>query len=75
MRVHCTCARVYFRLHVGTSGGGDVTAPSAHPVHDEDLVDVEFLLELLGGDGHRVEETETPVDKQTHVLIRTASPL
>lgn len=33
----------------------------AHPVHDEDLADVEPLLELLGGDGHRVEETEAPV--------------
>ena len=57
---------------MGTSGGGDVTTP-AHPVHNEDLVDVEFLLELLGGDGHRVEETETPVDKQTHVFIRTVT--
>lgn len=36
-----------------------------HPVHDEDLADVELVLELLGSDGHRVEETEAPVDKQT----------
>ncbi len=36
----------------------------AHPVHNEDLADVEFVLELLCSDGHRVEETEAPVDKQ-----------
>lgn len=35
-----------------------------HPVHNEDFAHVEFLLELLGSDGHRVEEAETPVDKQ-----------
>lgn len=37
----------------------------AHPVHDEDLADIEPLLELLGGDGHRVEETEAPVEKNS----------
>ena len=36
-----------------------------HPVHDEDLADVELVLELLGSNGHRVEETKAPVDKQT----------
>lgn len=41
------------------AGAGD----GAHPVHDEDLADVEPLLELLGGDGHRVEETKAPVWK------------
>lgn len=30
------------------------------PVHDEDLVDVESLLQQFGCDGHRVEITETP---------------
>lgn len=33
----------------------------AHPVHDEDP-GVEFALELFGSDGHRVEETEAPMD-------------
>lgn len=30
------------------------------PVHDEDLVDVESLLQKLGCDGHGVEVAETP---------------
>lgn len=30
------------------------------PVHDEDLVDVESLLQKFGCDGHRVEVAETP---------------
>lgn len=30
------------------------------PVHDEDLVDVESLLQQFGCDGHRVEVAETP---------------
>lgn len=30
------------------------------PVHDEDLVDVEPLLQQFGCDGHRVEVAETP---------------
>lgn len=30
------------------------------PVHDEDLVDVESLLQKLGCDGHRVEVAEAP---------------
>ena len=47
---------------MGTSDAGHAVGP--HPVHNEDLADVEFVLELLGSDGHRVEETEAPVDKQ-----------
>lgn len=37
-------------------------APRAapYPVHNEDLADAELLLELFGGDGHRVEVAETP---------------
>lgn len=30
------------------------------PVHDEDLVDVQSLLQKFGCDGHRVEVAETP---------------
>lgn len=30
------------------------------PVHDEDLVDVESLLQKFGCDGHGVEVAETP---------------
>lgn len=73
----CTCVfPPFIPAHVGTSDAGHVVGP--HPVHDEDLADVEFVLELLGGDGHRVEETEAPVDKQTrkkgsHMFIRTSS--
>lgn len=48
---------------MGTSDARHVVGP--HPVHDEDLADVEFVLELFGSDGNRVEETEAPVDKQT----------
>lgn len=31
-----------------------------HPVHDEDLVDAESLLQQSGCDRHRVEVAETP---------------
>lgn len=31
-----------------------------YPVHNEDLADIEPLLQELGGDGHRVEVTESP---------------
>jgi len=65
----CACACVFIPAHVGTSGAGHVVGP--HPVHDEDLADVEFVLELLGSDGHRVEETEAPVDKQTGTKAAT----
>lgn len=34
------------------------------PVHDEDLVDVESLLQQFGCDGHRVEVAETPETQQ-----------
>lgn len=30
------------------------------PVHNEDLVDVQSLLQKFGCDGHRVEVAETP---------------
>lgn len=50
---------MFIPAHVGTSDAGH----SPHPVQDEDLADVELLLELLGSNGHRVEETEAPVDK------------
>jgi len=33
---------------------------SSHPVNDEYFTGTEFLLELLGSDRHRVEETKTP---------------
>ncbi len=55
-------SRLFILVHVGTSDAGRAVGP--HPVHDEDLADVEFVLELLGSDGHRVEETEAPVEKQ-----------
>lgn len=32
----------------------------SYPVNDEDLADTELVLELLGGNGHRIEVTETP---------------
>lgn len=31
-----------------------------HPVHNEDLVDIQSLLQQFGCDGHRVEVAETP---------------
>lgn len=54
--------RLFTPVQMGTSDAGHVVGP--HPVYDEDLADVEFVLELLGSDGHRVEETEAPADKQ-----------
>lgn len=42
---------------------GHAVAP--YPIYNQDLADVELMLELLGCDGHRVEVTEAPVDKQT----------
>lgn len=69
------CACVFIPVHVGTDDAGQVTGP--HPVHNEDLADIEFVLELLGSDGYRVEETEAPVDKQKgrrpHVSNGTSS--
>lgn len=47
------------RLFVPGPRGGASHGP--HPVHDEDLADVELVLELLGGNRHRVEEAEAPV--------------
>lgn len=44
-----------------------------HPVHDEDLADVELVLELLRGNGHRVEETEAPVVKNSETERRMCS--
>lgn len=61
MLVHA-CFRLFILIHVRTSDAGHAVGP--HPVHDQDLADVEFVLELLGSDGHGVEETEAPVDKQ-----------
>lgn len=37
-----------------------------HPINDEDLAHSEFLLQEFGSDGHGVEETETPADRQHH---------
>lgn len=45
---------------------GPVTAAVSHPVHNEDLADAEFVLELLGCDGHGVEEAETPLERHTY---------
>jgi hypothetical protein len=45
---------------------GPVTAAVSHPVHNEDLADAEFVLELLGCDGHGVEEAETPLERDTY---------
>lgn len=75
----CACAYVFISIHVQTSDAGP--AAGSYPVHDEDLAYVEFVLELLGSNGHGVEETEAPVDKragrkegrQPHVIIRTSS--
>lgn len=63
------CFCVFIPVHVETSDAGNAVGP--HPVHNEDLADAEFLLELLGSDGHRVEETEAPVDKQTGRVAAT----
>lgn len=41
------------------------TAVETDPVHDEDLVDVESLLQQFGCDGHRVEVAETPETAET----------
>ena len=38
----------------------DEVARVTHPVHDEDLVDVESLLQQFGGNGHGVEVAEAP---------------
>lgn len=57
------CICLFIPGHVGNSDAGPVLGP--HPVHDEYLADIKLVLKLLGSDGHRVEETETPMDKQT----------
>ena len=36
----------------------------SYPVDDQDLADAEFVLKLLGGDGHGVEVAETPVREE-----------
>lgn len=49
----------------------------SHPVHNEDLADAEFVLELLGCDGHGVEEAETPLERHIWTYddrIRTGGP-
>ena len=65
---------LYF-VRVENNDGGHAMSP--YPVYNEDLADVEFALELLGSNGHRVKITEAPVDKQEewqpHVFIRTSS--
>lgn len=43
------------------SDAGHAVGP--HPVHDEDLADIQSVLKLLGSNGHRVEETEAPMDR------------
>lgn len=43
-----------------TSHHRDAVSQETHPVHDEDPVDVESLLQQFGCDGHRVEVAETP---------------
>lgn len=58
----CVYLSVY-PVHVGTSDAGHAVGP--HPVHDENLANIEFVLKLPGSDGHRVEETEAPMDKKT----------
>ena len=53
---------------------GPVMAVISHPVHNEDLADAEFVLELLGCDGHGVEEAETPLERHIWTyedIIRT----
>lgn len=37
-----------------------LVSPETDPVHNEDLVDVESLLEQFGCDGYRVEIAEAP---------------
>lgn len=54
------CVCIYNRAN--TSWRAKPTKAS-YPVDDEDLADAELVLELLGGDGDRVEVTETP---ETH---------
>lgn len=55
---------------MGTSDAGHAVNP--HPVHDEDFADVEFVLKLPGSNGHRVEETVAPVDKQARRKANTS---
>lgn len=43
-----------------TSHDKGVVTQETDPVHDEDLVNVESLLQQFGCDGHRVEVAETP---------------
>lgn len=57
----CVCTFVHDRGH----------AVAPYPVYNQDLADVELMLELLGCDGHRVEVTEAPVDKQTGRVAAT----
>lgn len=42
-------------------------SPDTDPVHDEDPVDAESLLQQFGSDGHRVEVTEPPEKEARHV--------
>lgn len=49
------------RSHLFVPGPRGGASHGPHPVHDENLADVELVLELLGGNRHRIEETEAPV--------------
>lgn len=60
------CICLFISVHVETSDAG-----ATHPVHDEDLADVEFMLKLFGSDGHRVEETEAPMDVKKERMAAT----
>lgn len=37
---------------------------ATHPVHNEDLAEFPFLLQLPGSDGHGVEEAEPPAKRE-----------
>lgn len=46
---------------------------ATYPIHYEDLVEFPFLLQLPGGNGHRVEEAEPPAKREVE-LISTMTP-
>lgn len=61
---------------LGTSWGGAGTCwgtEETYPVHNEDLAEFPFLLQLPCGNGHRVKEAESPAKKESEP-VNTLGP-
>lgn len=64
---------------VQTPTPGDVLGRSwgtegTYPVHNEDLAEFPFLLQLPGGNGHRVKEAESPAKRELELVNAWAVP-